>query len=134
MNLPVVTNQSGIARGYYEEADVRALHEHMQSALNGAVDAFRYCPHYLEGEVARYSVACSCRKPAPGMIESLMQEFAVVRAGSFLIGDRDTDLEAARAAGIPGHRFGGGSLDAFIEPLLRVLAPSGAAPPKLPTR
>ena len=130
----VVTNQGGIARGLYSEGDVQRLHAHMQAVLGGAVDAFRYCPHYLEGEVARYRVACRCRKPAPGMIESLMQEFAVVRAGSFLIGDRDTDLEAARAAGIPGHRFAGGSLDVFIEPLLRALAPSEAAPPKPPTR
>ena len=130
----VVTNQGGIARGYYSEDDVRRLHAHMQDVLGGAIDAFRYCPHYPDGEIASYSVSCRCRKPAPGMIESLMDEFAVTRVGSFLVGDRDTDLAAARAAGIPGHRFAGGSLDAFIAQLLRALAPSGGAPPTPPTR
>ncbi len=115
----VVTNQSGVGRGYYREEDVDALHAFMQRELGDAVDAFRYCPHHPEAPVARYRRRCRCRKPAPGMIEDLLAAFPVTRATSFLVGDRDTDLEAARAAGVEGVRFAGGSLDALIEELLR---------------
>ena len=115
----VVTNQSGVGRGYYDEADVEALHAFMQQALGDAVDAFRYCPHHPEAAVERYRVRCGCRKPAPGMIENLLAEYPVVREASFLIGDRDTDLAAARAAGIEGVRYIDGSLDSLVERVLQ---------------
>lgn len=114
----VVTNQAGVGRGYYREEDVRALHDHMQRELGGVVDAFRYCPHHPEAAVERYRVVCSCRKPAPGMITELLAEYPVRRDGSFLVGDRDTDLAAANAAGIRSYRYGDGSLDALIESIL----------------
>ena len=114
----VVTNQGGIGRGLYGEADVHALHDYMQRELGGAVDAFRFCPHHPEAELARYRVECRCRKPAPGMIEGLLDEYPVRRAGSFLVGDRESDLEAAAAAGIRGYQFLEGALDAFVEGIL----------------
>jgi len=117
----VVTNQSGIARGLYTEDHVRALHTWMDDAFRaqGAViHDFAYCPHHPEGEVAAYRMACQCRKPGPDMLLQLMNAWPVQRQNSFLVGDRDSDLAAAQAAGIPGHLFTGGNLDAFIAQLL----------------
>lgn len=114
----VVTNQAGVGRGYYPEEDVLALHDFMQRELGGSIDAFRYCPHHPEAALERYRVACGCRKPAPGMITELLAEYPVRRDQSFLIGDRDTDLAAAEAAGIRSYQYLEGSLDALIERIL----------------
>lgn len=119
----VVTNQSGVARGYFDEAAVDAFHAAMQSdlAASGArIDAFYACPYHEAGTVARYRVADHPdRKPNPGMIVRAFADHAIDRDRSFLVGDRDSDMAAARAAGIAGHLFAGGDLDAFIAPLLR---------------
>jgi D-glycero-D-manno-heptose 1,7-bisphosphate phosphatase len=117
----VVTNQSGVARGYFTEHDVRTLHAWMraQFAREGArIDAFRYCPHHPEGVVPAYARVCDCRKPAPGLFRALIGEYGIDPARSLMIGDGDRDLAAARAAGIPAHLFAGGNLDAFLAPLL----------------
>jgi D-glycero-D-manno-heptose 1,7-bisphosphate phosphatase len=117
----VVTNQAGVARGYYEEAQVGVLHRWMRDALaeEGAhVDAFEYCPHHPEAPLTAYRRACRRRKPSPGMIEDLLATWPVERAGSFLIGDRPTDLAAAGAAGLPAHLFEGGDLGDFVAALL----------------
>ena len=119
----VVTNQSGIARGLYTEDDVRALHQWMAAELlaQGArIDAFAYCPHFVDGDVVAYRQACECRKPAPGMLLSLMAEWPVQREASFMIGDRETDIAAATAAGIPGHLFPGGNLLKFVTEALKI--------------
>jgi D-glycero-D-manno-heptose 1,7-bisphosphate phosphatase len=118
----VVTNQSGVARGRFSEAVVQTLHNWMNERLaeQGArIDAFEYCPHHPEAQVAAYRQLCSCRKPLPGMLVRLMAAWPVQAATSFMVGDRETDMQAAAAAGLPGYRFTGGSLDAFIAPLLR---------------
>ncbi|HLI23207.1 MAG TPA: HAD-IIIA family hydrolase, partial [Stellaceae bacterium] len=104
----VVTNQSGIARGLYGPAEVEALHRWINDELRqvGAhVDQFFYCPHHPEGVVPGYGIVCDCRKPAPGLLRQAMREWPVRREGSFMIGDKDIDVEAAHAAGIPGIRF-----------------------------
>ena len=121
----VITNQSGIARGYYEEHHVVALHHWMaeQMALIGAhIDAFEYCPDHPEGTVARYRRTSDRRKPGPGMIIDLTRRFPVDMTRSMVIGDRDSDMEAAQAAGIAGHLFGGGNLEAFVK---QRLVPAG---------
>jgi D-glycero-D-manno-heptose 1,7-bisphosphate phosphatase len=114
----VITNQSGVARGYYEEHHVVTLHRWMadQLALIGAhIDAFEYCPDHPEGTVARYSRVSDRRKPAPGMITDLASRFPIDMTRSMVIGDKESDMEAARAAGVVGHLFEGGNLETFVK-------------------
>jgi len=117
----VVTNQSGVARGYFTEDDVVSLHRWIQAELarTGAhIDSFRYCPHHEQAVLAEYRKACNCRKPRAGMITDLLTTFAVVRERSILIGDGSRDLKAAQEAGIAGFRFAGGNLQKFVQEIL----------------
>ena len=117
----VVTNQSGVARGYYNEADVSKLHNYMQPQLalqQTRIDAFYYCPHLPDASRAEYAQECDCRKPGPGMILKAMQEHEVLKEQSFLIGDKESDLQAAQAAGIRGYLYQQGSLLEFVKNVL----------------
>jgi D-glycero-D-manno-heptose 1,7-bisphosphate phosphatase len=115
----VVTNQSGIGRGYYTEADMVALHEKMAAALaeEGArIDAIYHCPHHPEAKVEAYRHPDPpLRKPNPGMLLQAMEDFPVDVARSLMVGDKDADVEAARRAGVRGLKFEGGDLWAFLE-------------------
>ncbi len=98
----VVTNQSGIARGYYDEAAMHRLHRHMDGLLareGAAVDAYYFCPHHPDGTVERYRTVCACRKPLPGMLLQAATEHRIDLFASFIIGDKLVDVEAGRAAG-----------------------------------
>lgn len=117
----VVTNQSGVARGFYEERHVHALHRWMadeMAAVGAHIDAFEYCPDHPDGTIEQYRRLNHRRKPGPGMITDLLARFPVDAEGSLLIGDKSSDLDAARAAGIKGHLFQGGNLESFVTPLL----------------
>lgn len=113
----VVTNQSGVARGYFTEDDVAHFHDHMRAELakHGArIDAIYTAPHHPEATVAAYRADHPDRKPRPGMLLKAFAELPIEKEGSFLVGDKASDIAAAQAAGIPGHLFAGGDLDAFI--------------------
>lgn len=93
----VVTNQAGIARGYYTEADMHALHAHLSALLaacGGRLDAIYFCPHHPE-----FTGACACRKPAAGMLLAAGRDHGIDMGRSWLIGDSAGDIGAGRAAG-----------------------------------
>ena len=117
----VVTNQSGIARGYYTVADMEKLHEFMAqqiAAAGGKIEKFYYCPHLPEGKVAEYAVECDCRKPKPGLILRAFDEYNIDKNAAFLIGDKPRDVESAEAAGIKGCLFEGGNLLNFVKEII----------------
>ena len=102
--LIVVSNQSGIGRGYYCEADVESLNQaiaqHLGSTVGVTLSEFYHCPHHpteAEGEFRRQ---CDCRKPAPGMIRQAVLDHGIDLKTSLLVGDKDSDIEAGRAAGV----------------------------------
>jgi histidinol-phosphate phosphatase family protein len=101
--LVVVTNQAGVARGFYDEAAVAAVHRRLGALLAAEgvrADAVLYCPHHPEGTVARYARACRDRKPGPGMLEAAARRLGLDLAASFLIGNSPTDVGAAVAVGV----------------------------------
>ena len=103
----VVTNQAGIARGYYSEAEFLAFSGWMLDRFGerGArIDRIYHCPHHPEAGQGPLGIACACRKPAPGMILSAATDLDLDLAASTLIGDSEKDLEAAAHAGV-AHRY-----------------------------
>ena len=101
----VVTNQSGVARGYFDEALVAATHRHLAALLarGGAhIDGFYYCPHHPEARVAAYRVDCDCRKPRPGLLHRAARELDVDLSRSFVVGDRAHDIATGVNAGARG--------------------------------
>lgn len=117
----VVTNQSGVARGYYGLDAVESLHDWMNRELmklGAHIDDFQYCPFHEDGVVEEFRRPSNRRKPAPGMILDCLEAWSVRRESSFLVGDNTHDVQAAVAAGIAGHLFKGPDLEAFVRPLL----------------
>ena len=98
----VVTNQAGVARGYYDEQAVAALHEHIQQLLaeyGTRIDAFYHCPHHPTEGVGDYRVDCDCRKGSPGMLLQAAREHDIDLDRSFIVGDKSADVEAGIKAG-----------------------------------
>jgi D-glycero-D-manno-heptose 1,7-bisphosphate phosphatase len=115
----VVTNQSGVGRGYYTEAEMHALHAKMaeELAAEGArIDAFYHAPHHPEAEVEAYRHPDPPdRKPNPGMILRALADWPIDRERSVLVGDKASDMEAAARAGVRGVLFEGGDLLGFLQ-------------------
>ena len=102
--LVVVTNQSGIGRGLYSVAEFEQLTKWMKSefvAAGAPLSGIYYCPHHPAEGRGEYRVVCDCRKPAPGMLLTAASDLGLDLGASVLIGDRESDLLAARAAGVP---------------------------------
>lgn len=115
--LFVVTNQSGVARGYFTEADVMKLHRAMNeefAKIGGRITEFLYCPHLPNAPIKKYDCICSCRKPAPGMILKALENYQICPNRAVLFGDSLRDIEAADNAGINGFLYRGGDLWNFV--------------------
>jgi len=103
--IVVITNQSGVARGLYAESAVHDVHAHLDAelALGGAsVDAWYHCPHHIDAVDAAYRLDCDCRKPKPGMLTRAAAALGLDLARSTVVGDRWSDVAAARAVGAAG--------------------------------
>jgi D-glycero-D-manno-heptose 1,7-bisphosphate phosphatase len=117
----VVTNQSGVARGLYSEDAVRDLLDWMAGearAAGGTIDDVRFCPFHPDAAVDAYRQAHPWRKPLPGMLLDLIRTWELDPRHAMMIGDQETDMRAAAAAGVAGHLFRGGNLLAFLRPIL----------------
>lgn len=109
----VITNQSGVARGYYPESDIMKLYDWMNDDLakyGAYLDGIYYCPHHPTGKVKEYAIECDCRKPKPGMLFKAQKDHNIDLKSSYLIGDGVRDVECAKAAGVKGIRYRGGNL------------------------
>lgn len=103
LDLIVVTNQSGVARGYFPIEAVHRINAKVAEMLESAsagVTAVYFCPHYEKGVVQEYSHVCDCRKPAPGLLFRARDEINIDLARSFLVGDSTTDIECGMNAGV----------------------------------
>ena len=101
--MAVVTNQSGIARGYYTEDDLKKLNEYIKKELEKhgvIIEKFYYCPHHPENGIGKYKIDCICRKPNTGMLDEAIKEFNIDRTSSFMVGDTIADIDAGSRAGL----------------------------------
>ena len=121
----IATNQSGIGRGYYTEDQMHGFHDEMirQLEAEGArIDRIYFAPHHEDAPEDHYRVADHPdRKPNPGMLLRGLAEFGVEPDDAIMIGDKETDMEAARRAGVAGFLYRGGDLDAFVAERLKAL-------------
>lgn len=117
----IVTNQSGVARGFYTEDDVRSLLAWITEecrSYGGTIDDFRYCPYHPEAPMEAYRQAHGWRKPEPGMLLDLIGVWNLTPDHCVLVGDQGTDIQAAERAGMRGYLFPGRNLLDFVKPLL----------------
>jgi D-glycero-D-manno-heptose 1,7-bisphosphate phosphatase len=118
----VITNQSGVARGFYTEADIRKLHERMNEDLKkykARIDDFFYCPHHPNAVIEKYRIDCECRKPKSKMLEDACGKYNIDKSKSLMIGDSIRDVECAENAGIRGILFEGGNLFSTFRSIFR---------------
>jgi D-glycero-D-manno-heptose 1,7-bisphosphate phosphatase len=117
----VVTNQSGVARGFFKINDVKKIHSYIQKTLkeNGAkIDAFYYCPFHKDGIVKKYKKNSLLRKPNIGMFNLVQKKWNIDKKNSFMIGDQKTDIEFAKRAKIKGYFFNQKNLYKFINDII----------------
>jgi D-glycero-D-manno-heptose 1,7-bisphosphate phosphatase len=100
--LGLITNQSGLARGYFQQADLDRMHSHLTTELHHAgvdLDGIFFCPHHPDGTVPNFAIECDCRKPKPGMLRQAAAELDLDLGRSWFIGDILDDVEAGNSAG-----------------------------------
>jgi D-glycero-D-manno-heptose 1,7-bisphosphate phosphatase len=105
LRVILVSNQSGVARGFFTEQVVEDVHRQLASMLEAGgarIDAYYYCPHHRDGKVPRYAIDCDCRKPRRGLVDRAAREFGIDPEGSYTIGDRWFDVALARTVGAQG--------------------------------
>lgn len=98
----VISNQSGVARGYYKEKDVEIFNRAMKEKINqenANIDAIYYCPHHPESKILEYGIDCDCRKPNSGMLFKAAQDLEVDLKESFMVGDKMSDIIAGSTVG-----------------------------------
>ncbi len=118
----IVSNQSGVARGYFKLKDVRKIFKYMQIKLkdiNTKFDKYYFCPYHKEGIIKKYKKNSSLRKPNIGMFRLASKIWNVDKYKSFMIGDQKTDIEFAKKAKIKGHLFKGGNLLKFTKKIIK---------------
>jgi len=102
----MVSNQSGVARGYFDEENVRLINKTVNEMLkkhHACLDGFYYCPHHPKGTVEKYAVECNCRKPLSGMIDQALSDFGDIDISrSYVVGDKECDVKMAKNAGCKG--------------------------------
>jgi D-glycero-D-manno-heptose 1,7-bisphosphate phosphatase len=101
----MITNQSGVARGFFTEAVVEAVHEHLAHLLEAGgarIDAYYYCPHHPDGKIAEYTRVCDCRKPARGLVDRAIEDLGIDPRRSVTVGERWLDVALARSIGARG--------------------------------
>jgi D-glycero-D-manno-heptose 1,7-bisphosphate phosphatase len=109
--LVIVTNQAGVARGYYTEEDVKVLHTYLNTLLeneHATIDHFFYCPHHPVHGIGSYKKNCHCRKPEIGMLEMAEEYYQIDKHHSYMIGDKLLDTEAGHNYGIKSILVGTG--------------------------
>lgn len=118
--LIIISNQSGIARGYFSVSDVEKLHEHIRKEAEKFGFSFAgiyYCPHYPKGSVPEFSIECDCRKPGNALIEKAITEHNIDRNESYMIGDKEADITAGLKSGLTtilvGTGYGKRTADTF---------------------
>jgi D,D-heptose 1,7-bisphosphate phosphatase len=101
-DLIIISNQAGIAYGYFQEEEIKKVKERVEEMLRMegvALTGFYYCPHHPDGKVSQYRKTCDCRKPAPGLILQAAKDFSINLSASWMVGDILNDIEAGHLAG-----------------------------------
>jgi len=114
----VVTNQSGVARGFFKITDVKKLHSYIRKKLrenDAKIDKFYFCPFHKDGIIKRYKRNSSLRKPNIGMFRLVQKKWNVDKKNSFMVGDKRTDMEFAKRAKIKGYQFNQKDIYKFIK-------------------
>lgn len=120
----IVTNQSGIARGFFNEKQLALVHKRLLSMLEDegiTIDDVCYCPHHIEGVIEKYKIACECRKPKTGMFQSAAKQHRIDLSQSIMIGDSEVDMLAGKNAGCKSVLVRNGCAgDAGIVPVMNM--------------
>lgn len=125
----IVTNQAGIGRGYYTELEFWTLMNWVSERFveaGGAIEGIYFCPHHPEHGVGKYRQKCGCRKPAPGMLRQAAHDHEIDFSRSIFLGDKKTDIEAGRAAGVATLLYMGDESD--YQPAIKIATPLDAIP------
>ena len=120
--LIIVTNQSGVSRGFFKEASLKGVESRLNELLKTRhlkLDGFYYCPHHPDGIITEYAIACECRKPNPGMLKQSAKEHNIDLHRSWMIGDILNDVEAGNRAGVKSILIDNGNETEWIEGAFR---------------